>query len=255
MKNNNILENLDDKYLLSNIKSIFEKIDFKNRPAYSNFLDEREIDLIQKYIDKNNHRNFIFYGGYSQSERNMLGIFPEFIEPNNNLFPLTVLEFSYKQHYDLTHRDFLGCLMSLQLNRNVVGDIIVNQGKAFIIAHNNVKDFIINNINKVGNVGVYITINKNPYFEKKINLIELSGVISSLRLDCLISFISKLSREKSCKLIESGYVKINGVIINKSTYNIKIEDIIVIKSYGKYIFNGLKLTKKDRYLVHINKYS
>lgn len=255
MDKNNIQDNLEDKYLLSNIKDIFKKINSKNSSFYTNFLDEHQVDIVQKYIDKNNHRNFIFYGGYSQSERNILGIFPEVIEPQNKNFPLSILEISYKNQYKLNHRDFLGCLMSLQINRNVIGDIIVNEGRAFVIVHSNIKDFIINNINKVGNVGIEIVENKDYCFEKNINLIELTGVISSLRLDCLVSFISKLSRKKACRLIKNNYVKINGVTINKITYNIKFNDVIVIKLYGKYIFKNFSLTKKGRYLVNINKYS
>ena len=56
-------------------------------------------------------------------------------------------------------------------------------------------------------------------------------------------------------MIKDKLIRINYELLNKSSYIIKENDIISIRKYGKYRFIGIiKETKKDNYLIEVNKY-
>ena len=85
---------------------------------------------------------------------------------------------------------------------------------------------------------------------EKINII-----VSSLRSDNLISKLIKTSRDIVKDMIKDKLIRINYELLNKSSYIIKENDIISIRKYGKYRFIGIiKETKKDNYLIEVNKY-
>ena len=85
-------------------------------------MNEEQQAAAQKYLDSVHFEEYMFFGGCENSERRVLGLF--FDSPDQNEFPVDALEFKYRPCYKLTHRDFLGALMSLGIEREAVGDIL-----------------------------------------------------------------------------------------------------------------------------------
>lgn len=85
--------------------------------------------------------SFRFFGGFDGAERTVLGVFPPFIEPEDALFPLRVLKFSYRAQAALSHRDFLGTMLSCGIRREAVGDIVCGAGETIAVVSEEVAPF------------------------------------------------------------------------------------------------------------------
>ena len=107
------------------------------------FLNEREQDVLIKEFSRDQGAEYVFIGGYPDAERRMLAFVPEYIELCETELLGAVLCTYYKD-YELTHRDFLGALMGLGIERETVGDILVDKSshKAFVIAKKEMLPFI-----------------------------------------------------------------------------------------------------------------
>ena len=89
-------------------------------------------------------------------------------------------------------------------------------------------------------------------YERKYE--ELEYIVSSERIDTIVSNIIHSNRDSVSKLIKDKCILVN-YDIPKSSYNLKIGDILSIRKYGKYKYMGIiNKTKKDNYIVLINKY-
>ena len=116
------------------------------------------------------------------------------------------------------------------------------------------EEYIINNLSKISNVSVNVV--KSSFDEIKdidINTyIEDEIIVSSYRLDTIISDRCCLSREKAKQYITLKNVKINGVINTNPDYIVKIDDLISIHKFGRLIIKEeIKITKKNKFVLKI----
>ncbi len=240
--------------LLRRVNDLINSVNKQNIVKHSHFLDERQCDMVLQ-IFKTNNSKYLLFGGFENAKRKVLTIYPEFFSAENITFPIDIIKVTYREKDILTHRDFLGALMSFQIKREFVGDIIVLKGCAFIFIYNTFSSMIINEMKKVGKVGVNAVIftGEVPNVEQEYE--EINGSVASLRLDCVVSLITHLSREKSAFLIKNLSVEVNYVLAKNISFMLKKGDIFSIKGYGKFIFfeeNGI--SKKGRYNINLKKF-
>ncbi len=247
--------NKKDEFFKSNIKNMIERTEHQNYPHFSLFLDSHQKILVAEILQQTKFTSFQYYGGYPDAQRVMLGVYPEYVEDIIPLFPLKVVEFQYRKNDQLTHRDFLGALMSCQIKREMLGDILIEQGLANVFVQQTIVDYIVNQIQKIGHVGVKAVIKQTPSIEYVQKFRELSGTVASFRLDCILSLITKLSRTKTVELIQAGKVVVNDVIQFSPSIQLKAKDIISVRGYGKFILTeSSHKTKKDRYFIFIHQF-
>ncbi|PKM70607.1 MAG: hypothetical protein CVU93_01235 [Firmicutes bacterium HGW-Firmicutes-18] len=157
---------------------------------------------------------------------------------------------------DITHRDVLGSLLSLGVNRNKVGDIFFVGRDAYIIIKKELEAFLLNSFEQIGNHKITVTLDqiKNGYdLDHSYRSFEL--VVSSLRIDNVVSSVANLSRSKSLMLIDQGSVKLNGVTNLKKNQMIDENDVFSIKGVGKFKFTGVKgNTKKGNQILQLKEY-
>lgn len=245
----------EDKFLIKKILDYVRIAENKYMVNFSFFLDERQSEIIRSYFKQIKYSNFDFFGGYKNAKRKIVMIFPDYFDEEKQKYPIVGIEFSYRNQDKLTHRDFLGSLMSLQIKRELIGDIIVSDGKTIVFVYETIADFIIANIKKVGSIGV-----KANRVEKLDIVVEdkfkiITGSVASLRLDCITSLVTGLSREKSALLIKTTGIDINYFNIKNTRHILKVGDVFSLRGYGKYIFeseNGI--SKKGRKHITIKKY-
>ena len=215
---------------------------------FTAFLTEREQQLA-KYTAEASGADCSFWGGYDAAVRRMFS-FPT-AEPED--FPLEAATFFYREKDKLTHRDFLGSLMSLGVKRDQIGDILVTDGAAVIFVSRTAAP-LLGEIEKVGRVGVrqragICTDLPQQEFD------EISVICASNRIDAVIAAICGLSREKAAALVKAGFAVINGVQCSSVSENIDEGDIFSVKGYGKYIFDGVgNTTKKGKNHIFVKKY-
>lgn len=250
---NNITE--EDKILLNQIADWTYAAENKSLKKYSFFLDERQISLCDTLLKSLKYSNYKFYGGYNNASRKILCVFPEYDYANESEFPIKPLLFKYKESYVLSHRDFLGALMSLNIARNTVGDIIIGTGCAQVFVYEKVAALIVGNLSKIGRVGVTIKEDVSIDIETNIKFEEISGTVASLRLDCILSLALHISREKAKALIISKNTAVNYMTINNTDAFLKEGDVFSVKGYGKFIFQSQNgISKKNRFHITLKKY-
>lgn len=237
---------------------ILDMIDLSNRyysSRFSQFLDEKQCADSEKILSELHFHRYKFFGGYSQAKRKILGIYPEFIPIEESDFPIVPVEFRYRIMDKLTHRDFLGAMMSQQIKREMLGDILVNDGCTVIFIYQSVSDFIINNVDKIGSVGMKISVSEQTDFHVDEKFEEITGTVSSLRLDAVAALALRLSRQKISEFIKSNGIEVNYTKIYATDFLLKEHDIFSVRGFGKYILEHVGgMSKKYRIHLTIKKY-
>lgn len=209
---------------------------------YTYFLDSKLQKLVKNKLGKFKYNIYI---PYKDSEK---VIFYNGIKPN-------ILLYEIKCKYKLKHQDIMGTLFSLGIDPSMYGDILIIDDKYYIYVLDIISNYLVNNLTMINNSKVElvnIDINYLNNYERKYE--ELEYIVSSERIDTIISNIIHSNRDSVSKLIKDKCILVN-YDIPKSSYNLKIGDILSIRKYGKYKYMGIiNKTKKDNYIVLINKY-
>jgi len=241
-----------DKLVIARLEDAIRMAETKSIPSFLGFLNSYEFSVCKSMLDKN-HIKYIFSGGFNDAERVYISILPDWADDVE--FPFTALKFEYKSIYSLSHRDFLGTLMSLGIERDKVGDIIVNSGEAFAFVSNKIAPFCIENITKVGGVGVKVSIFdgevcSNTDFE------IISKTVASDRADCVVGAICNFSREKAKEFILSGNLIVNHIVCESISKTICTDDVLSIRKFGKFVVLSIdEKTRKDRNKLILKKYT
>lgn len=242
-----------DKLFCSKLDDAVELCLTRQKPYFFSFISERKQAVAENYLKSIYFENFAFYGGYENSERKVLGLF--FDEPCNDDFPVSPIVFRFRKCDKLSHRDFLGALMSLGIVREAVGDILVEDGRCVVFVKTELENYITSQIFKIGNVSVKFDEFKESDLPQGRGVEELSYIVSSLRLDNIVAAITGLSREKTKALILSGCVSVNFVPTQNVSQILKNDTTLTIRGRGKFILNDiLGKTKKDRIRISVLHY-
>ncbi|MDE6148936.1 MAG: RNA-binding protein [Ruminococcus sp.] len=245
----------EDKFLLNQVADWVTAAENKYIKKYSFFLDECQSMFCEQVLKSLKFNNYKLYGGCERANRKILSVYSEYCIVNDDDFPIRCLLFKYNSKYTLSHRDFLGSLMSLNIARNTVGDIVVSKGCAQIYVYNTIYELVLQSISKIGRVGVTVQENNIEPIEADVKFEEISGTASSLRLDCILSLSLHISREKSKSIIMTKGVIINHIITYSVDTVLNMGDIFSVKGFGKYILKSINgVSKKNRFHITLNKY-
>lgn len=242
---------LDKKILLSRANDLFKLCDKYASPRFSQFLDGAEIADIRDNIHFPYGYNVMFWGGFEDCERKVLGVFPEWEEAEEEKFPISVIKFIPGFTKKLSHRDYLGTIMSLGIDRAKIGDILVEENAAYVFAYSDIAEYIADNIAKIANTGVKSELLSGDGIDiPKKNYKFAEVVCASLRLDAVIAGALNISRNVSMQLIGAGKVKLNYREANQSSKILKEGDLVSVRGYGRFFLEEEgELTRKGR--LHI----
>lgn len=245
----------EDRLFINRIFDLARYARDKYTPRFSHFLDSRQRSLAESALLSESISNFTFYGGYDDAQRVMLGVFPEYSEPDEAEFPITPVTFTYRTEDKLSHRDFLGSLMALNIKRDTVGDIIVSKGKSCVFLDEKMHYTVMNEITKVGRVGVKVSYGFDKTIISEQSFTQIKGTVSQNRLDCIISLALGISREKASALIKNTGVNIDYRLVTSPSAQIGEGMTFSVRGYGKYKFDRIcGFTRKNRVTVIINKF-
>lgn len=240
-----------DRLFFSKLDDGMTLCERRHKAYFFPFFSEREQLLAKRHLTAAGFHDFAFDGGYDGAERKILGLFFDDAEE----FPLCALTFRFRKNDRLTHRDFLGALMSLGLERETVGDILVEDGKCVVFVKQDIASYITSQLFKVGNVGVTVTEGMAGELPKGRGFDEKEYTASSLRLDAVVAAFTGLSREKTKSLILSGNVSHDFTACQNVSQPVGEKDTITVRGKGKYVINGvLGETKKHRIRISIIHY-
>ena len=253
----------DDRLLIAKVFDKIEITEKRNKITNTDFLDLHQKNIVQKLLNTIQYENYLFFGGDENSERTVLIIYPtkfnkEIVEKNyNNIMQIIEIILPNDLQGKYSHRDYLGGLMKLGIKREKIGDIIVFNEGANIIVLNEIVKFVKDNISSLTRFSKANRQTKEiqELYKQEIKKIEEEIVVSSLRLDNVVSELAKMSRTKAEEIISSGRVFLNFENITKLSKLIKPEDILTIRGKGRFkIKEILGNTKKGKIIVLIEKF-
>lgn len=237
------LDFINDKSKKSSIKkaiSILERSYYKNIEEYSFFLDPFEQEVIESIANKNKI-DIKFVGGNDLAERKIF-IANFFYEPIDESNYINVLKFN---HDGLSHPDVLGSLMSFNLERESIGDIVIDENACEFAILKDEANFVKYNLTKIKNQSINVEVKNNNELEIKLDdYINYNGFVSSLRLDNIISEFTNTSRSKAKDLIKAKLVKVNYEIIDDPSKLIKENSMISVRREGRFIFDEITGSSK-----------
>jgi len=217
------------------------------------FLNLREQELLEFVIGTHSDVYLYFSNVSGEDEYKRAVISPFELEPD---FKVTLLKLNYNQKFQkIDHRHLLGNIMGLQIERNMIGDILIsNEGNAYIVSSEEMSNFLIDNLT---------VIDHNPIELVKVD--ELIGdfsvkydikkyFVQSLRVDLICADGFKLSRKESQDLIKEGNLKINQRKELNLVKNVSEGDVISLKGHGRIkIITIGSLSKSGKIMVEIGK--
>lgn len=235
----------------------------------SEFLSPRLCHYGEGYLQRRG-MGFFSYGGYGEAERRKLYVLPDYMtdgtaEPDRE----RLAEFGYTTHLSavsvqgsgyrvLTHRDFLGSLLGLGLERSVLGDLIVTEeGRAALVfCEERIVPFLLGEWTKVASD----TVKVRPCDPTEVALpprqfIPIQDTVASPRLDAVVASLCRLSREKARELVLNGLVEMNYESEERPDRTVTPPTQISVRGFGKYRVTELgDLTKKGRLRLRAEQY-
>ncbi|WP_455538481.1 YlmH family RNA-binding protein [Terrisporobacter sp.] len=219
---------------------------------YSDFLNPFEVENAKAILNSDTNLKYTVDGGYDESERKIVFIYPFYMEYEEVGETLRFIQiegnFKFKS---ISHKDYLGSLLSLGIKREKIGDIIIHDNFCQVIVSHDICDFILMNLEKVARNNVKLKeisrehIKYNPPTYK-----DVSFTVSSSRLDCIISGLYNISRQESAKLINNEKVQLNYEKITACSKEIKSECLISVRGKGRCRITTIgDLTKKGKIKV------
>lgn len=248
------INSLEEKQLASHIEDLIKLSEKHYKPCYSDFLNDMQISIALEVLSKCGVSDYVMWGGYENADRVVLCVYPPYNCPELSEFPIEIVNLKYRKTDKLTHRDFLGSLMSLGIKREIVGDIVVGEGITSFFVKSELAGYVKSQIGKIGRVGVTFTDETVDFESMAQEFEEYECTVSSLRIDSVIGAMTKLSRSKAQTLIESGLAAKNSKIVYNTDAKVASGDKISARGYGKFtvIFDG-EMTKKGKYRIVIRK--
>ena len=219
--------------------------------TFSDFLNLEEISLLKSLHTESEYN---LYGGYDNADRCVAS----FGECEEYQYPISCIKIepaNQKFADELSHRDFLGALMNLGINRSTLGDIRVTNNTGYLFCLNSIKEYILQNLDRIKHTTVRCTESVLPaeIAEKKPEPVELT--VSSQRVDIIVAAVFKLSRNTVTQLVNQEKVFINSKIAYKESLTLKSGDIVSVRGKGKFIFDGeIRQTKKNKSVIGIRLY-
>lgn len=245
----------DDKILLNHVGDMVLSARNNYITKYTFFLNEKQCVLCETVLRSLSFDNYRFYGGYDDAQRRVLCVASQYESVDNGDYPIVALKIEYRSNDKLSHRDILGSLMSLNIARNTVGDIVVGEGSAVVFVYKSVSELILNNITKIGRVGVSISVAEDLSVNIVRSFQEITGTVASMRLDCVLALALHLSREKAREVISSKEVLVNYFRVKKSDFQLNENDEFSVRGFGKYRIASINgVSQKNRIHITINKY-
>ena len=243
----------EEEFLAKKFEGYKNKAISSYKMTLTKFLSLREQEILTYIVGKNNEifLKFSNISGYDEYKRAIIS--PFLVEDD---FDIDIIKVSYNKKFgELNHRQILGTIMSLQIERNMIGDILINKDKEiYIISSSEMSKFIIDNVFKVNNSEVILTKTDKVIGDFSPDYIIRKYFLASLRIDLVASEGFGLSRNKVQEMIKAGLLKLNTKEEKNVSKQLEASDMISLKGYGRIkLLNIGGLSKSGKICVEIGK--
>lgn len=245
---------LDEKMLIARAEDAVTLCEKQNSIKFVGFLTPTEAETVRRNLSPGPVRT-VFFGGYPDAERTLFVALPDYLEEEDAGELVSVLEITGRDVGELKHPDFLGSLLALGIRRDKIGDILVLEDKCLVFVVENIAEYIIENLTKIGRRGVKVKlseISENEIPGRRVEIIQ--STVAALRLDSIIAAALRTSRSVASAAISEGRVFVNWIQVESSSHKIKPGDVFSVRGFGRFrLAEEIRETKKGRIGIYIEK--
>ena len=247
---------MDTNVLLARMDDLAGKA-AKTGCAASKFLTPAQAQSVTEYFTRRRDVLLTLEGGFEGAERTRA----VFTNPDWGGYDrtelLTALKVTHRPQDTLGHRDILGALMALGIERETLGDIIIDQPLAVFVCLPELGGYIAENLTQAGRVGVSvctIDLTELPTLEEELTL--KTDTVASLRLDAVLSAAFGLPRAKAAELIAAGRVSLNHQICQHPAKEAGESALLSVRGLGRAkLLEVGGVSRKGRMFIKIGLYA
>lgn len=265
--------NMTDAHMLlaARIDDLIKASD-RGEPVCGNFLTPGEAAFAVAYLkEKRAEDRIVLLGGYGDAERRRLVAIPPYlldmdgdaVENMSIYFPeiyenaVRAIKICGSGYRKLSHRDYMGSLLSLGIERSALGDIVViDDSTAVVFCTDRIHSFLMSDIDRIATDKVNChDFKPDEDFAPKREFLPIRDTVASNRLDCVVGALTDLSREKAQNVIRSGLCEVNYLPEERCDVSVPTPCVVTVRGYGKFqvlSFDGE--TKKGRLRLIAQKY-
>lgn len=173
---------------------------------------------------------------------------------NKEIPDIIICKITFKS--PVRHPMVLKELFVLGLKEETFGDIIVRDNTAYIFLLEELFEYIKYNfsLNKIS-ISSIEKLDRDYLADYEVEYDNLELLVSSLRIDNVISSITNDSRKNIVERFKNKEVILNYNIVTKYSINLEENDVFSIRRFGKYKYNNIiKTTKKGSLIISVTKY-
>ena len=255
-----------DERLLSRAEDLLERAR-RGEITHTRFLTPGELHRVRQNL-KCDAEELYAFGGYEAAERQRIFFLPGYLaalEEDDRAACLAdtfadsviALEIKGSGYRELTHRDFLGALLHLGVERDAVGDVCVTApDRAILFCDRVMAEFFTEHLERVANDAVKLqTVTVPPDFDGGRQFVGISDTVASPRADAVVAALANLSRERAQSLFRQGMVEIDYAPEDRTDRTVTAGAVIVIRGVGKFIVRSLSdKTRKGRFRLLADRY-
>lgn len=272
----NFTENAEIRALTARLDDLTRRAS-KGELGVTPFLTPRELHIAREYL-KRQGALYAAFGGYPSAERQRLYLLPDYMEAlsegensdveidfenkiseygySTDITPLKITGSGYRH---LTHRDFLGSVLGLGVERSVVGDIVLldNEGRtAAVFCDGTIAEFFLRELTLVANdkvkvAGVKISDVELPQRRTE----QIHDTVAAPRLDAVVAAVCNLSRDKARGTVTAGLVELDFETEERPDRTVSAPAILSVRGFGRYRVLSLSdKTRKGRYRLEAEKF-
>lgn len=215
--------------------------------TFTDFLGLGEQSAFEEIRSRLGNVKYTSFGGADGCERIMIRFGDEEEIGYEQPFPIRCLRAEPRSQRfadKLTHRDFLGTIMNLGIERCMIGDIVILDNVGYIFVSEDIAPYIVDSLTKVKHTDLKVGVTDDPPTDAMFKTEQRRVQLSSERLDALIAKATNLSREEAQRLFARSLVYVNGVLCQSTSRTPKIGDKISVRGYGKMIYRGVDGTTR-----------
>ncbi|MDO5548581.1 MAG: YlmH/Sll1252 family protein [Eubacteriales bacterium] len=241
---------------------VLEKADTCREKCYvtsTRFLDMREAALAEELLHQSGEHRWRFVGGHTDAERRVIVFLPDYLEEleaDSEDMPITAIRCTKNKADTLTHRDYLGSLMGLQIKRECIGDILIGDHGADIVVLKEIAPFLLLNYTKAGRKN--LSTEEIPLSRLIVPVPKVTHIrdtVASLRLDAVCASLFRIPRTRAVEAIKGGRVFLNQRPCMQPDREIREGDKITLRGLGRgEVDEILGESRKKRIVISLKKF-
>ena len=271
----------DIRLLLARLDDLV-RVGGRGEAAVSPYLTPREAKYARAHLSARMRAGTaVLWGGYPEAERVRAVILPDYTEGlvdpaalasdpvaalsdgglddlaetiRSAVCPILVKGSGFRE---LSHRDYLGSVLGLGLERDAIGDILIpDTHSAILLTDSLVGDLLTTQLEKVATDTVRVSrLPEGTALTGTRRLQPIADTVASERLDCVVAALCDLSREKAQMAVRSGLVELDYEAVEACDTTVEAPAVISVRGFGKFAVHSFDgTTRKGRIRLVAGKY-